>query len=287
MERLRSKFLSPHALGVLMLMMMMSPSSVIASTKATAPLFTLLDQSGTGTIRVPSTKIPTAAVITSPGTKGSFYSGDAYEDSSAVLACDDTCLVCRGAQLKGTSDQERTALATTSLVASVILVDGITLGDVQDLANGRHARTLTALFRTRLLLAVEEAPQTLLLGVQGELSADQQRLVLTAVNMLFEAVAVEKKHSKSFQDLYNVQIVNVEARDQAQEVRREKRTGWSKTRHDVRPAQLSHGVFVGFAGSGSSFAVGTSCCLHTFVCVQPSAGEQGRVGGSRSPVHGS
>lgn len=225
MQRLRStKGLAPLHVGAVVLILMMMSRPAAASTKATAPLFTVLDQSGSGTIRVPSTKIPTAAVITSPGTKGSFYSGggayDLDSSSSAVLACDDTCLVCRGAQLKGTSEQERTALATTSLVASVILVDGITLGDVQDLANGRHARTLTALFRTRLLLAVEEAPQTLLLGVQGDLTADQQRLVLTAVNMLFEAVAIEKKHSKSFQDLYNVQIVNVEARDQAQEVRR-------------------------------------------------------------------
>jgi hypothetical protein len=180
-------------------------------------MFTLLDKSGTGSIRVPSTKLPTAAVITSPGTKDCFYNID--DDDTAVLACDDSRLICRGAQLKGTSDPERAALATTSLIASVILVDGITQGDIQDLANTRHARSLTALFRARLLLAVEEAPQTLILGVQGDLSADQHRLVLTAVNMLFEAAAIERKHSKPFQDLYTVQIVNVEARDEAQEVR--------------------------------------------------------------------
>lgn len=198
-----------------------------SSTASSSPTrFTILDQSssGSGSIRIPSHTLPTTAVVTSPGTKGGYYSAlneaeaDTDGSSQVVLACDDSHVYCRGAQLKGTSDPERAALATTSLIASVVLVDGITLGDVQDLANSRHARTLTALFRARLTLAVEEAPQSLLLGVSGDLTPDQERLVLAAVHMLFDAAAIEKKHSKSFSDLYTVEIVNVASKDEAQQV---------------------------------------------------------------------
>ena len=167
------------------------------------------------------------AVVTSPGTS-SFLSASSSDDhDDTVLSLDESekscvLLTCRGATLKGTSANERNSLATTSLIADVILVDGIIPGDVEaGWKNSRHARTLTALFRARVTLALGDTPkQTLLLCVRGEVTEADESSLLSDVQTLFEAIAVETDgKGLAMNDMYDVKVVSVMTEEQASEVR--------------------------------------------------------------------
>lgn len=88
----------------------------------------------------------------------------------------------------------------------------------------KYARTLTALFRARLLQTANEtnaSKQAILLGWIGtsEDGGDDTDSVLdTQVRALFQATAVEHKDSPSFDDLYSLQVVPTSTLQQAEEV---------------------------------------------------------------------
>lgn len=119
--------------------------------------------------------------------------------------------------MSGTSSAERNSLATCSLVAGAILIDGITEGDVEaGWRNSRHARTLTALFRARVALD-QTFSQFLVLCVKGQVNEKQEASLKQEVRALFDATAAETNGSASFQDLYDVQVVSVTTQAEADE----------------------------------------------------------------------
>jgi len=157
-------------------------------------------------------------VITSPGTPSLLS-----EESPDVLALqsqDPPTLICRGAMLSGTSDAERTSLATCSLAADTIVLDGITAGDVEaGLRDSRHSRTLTALFRARVKLE-EEKPQrqTLILAISGDDSSIDEGQLVSEIKALYKAAVVEKKNAANFEDRYDIQIESVNSSLEADKV---------------------------------------------------------------------
>ena len=183
-----------------------------------------MDNSGGLRLKIPT--IPTqqgiVSVVTSPSTSSLLTS---QSNSDNVLALDDGLLICRGATLQGTSAAERSALALTSVVSDAIVVDGITVGDIQA-KNTRHARTLTAFFRARLAFSSSEnsrgGKQALILCVKssdGTLASSLEKMLLSEVKNLFEATVAESKQSVSFSDLYDVMIKTVSSKAEAKEVR--------------------------------------------------------------------
>ena len=133
----------------------------------------LMDSSGALHRQIPtvSTASGVGAIISSPGTPSLLGTSD---EILSLMPGDTPCLSCRGATLTFASAPERMSLTTTSLVAGAVIVDGITEGDVEiGLQNTRHARTLTALLRTRLALD-SGSRQTLILGVLGPVDEETE-----------------------------------------------------------------------------------------------------------------
>jgi hypothetical protein len=189
--------------------------TLLASAEAGHPL---MDSAGGLRLKIPSisTSIGVVSVISSPGTSSHLTSSD---DVLSLESDDNPLLVCRGATLSGTSNVERSALATCSLVSGAILVDGITEGDVEaGWKNSRHARTLTALFRARLVLE-KETRQSLILCIKGEIDQSAEAAVRSEVKALFDAAAAETEGKVSVQDLYDVSIVSVKDEEGAKVVR--------------------------------------------------------------------
>jgi hypothetical protein len=194
----------------------------------------VMDTSGGLRLNIPSvsTKEGVVSIITSPGTKSLLTSHD-NEDNVLALDGDEATLLCRGATLKGISTAERSALAITSVVSDVIVMDGITLGDVQAAGwkNTRHARTLTALFRARLSLfewddSSSTNKQTLILCVKTTAGEDAtlENTLLHEVKSLFEATSAEVKGNVAFGDIYDVVVKTVASKEDGKEVRQTQRT---------------------------------------------------------------
>ncbi|KAG7373222.1 hypothetical protein IV203_033946 [Nitzschia inconspicua] len=185
----------------------------------------LMDTSGGLRLKIPT--IPTnegvVAIITSPGSIQSLLTAQSNDDN--VLALEDNRLICRGATLQSMTAAQKSALALTSLVATVIVMDGITIGDILAAGwkNTRHARTLTALFRARLALDVSSSSsssekQTLVLCVKTDSVESVGSTLMAEVKALFEATVVETKASGSFDDLYTVVVKSVSSKPEAEEV---------------------------------------------------------------------
>jgi hypothetical protein len=193
---------------------------LIASLAVVATANTvLMDESGSLHRHIPdvTTSNGIVAVVYSPDTPS--FLGDAA--SSGYLSWDDSMnrLTCRGATLSAISASERTSLATTSLVAGAIVIDGITEGDVEmDLRMSRHARTLTALIRARLALD-SESKQTIILGVLGPVDEAIETVLTDEVQSIFEAAAAETSEKVEFEDMYNVLVVSLQTQDDAIQVR--------------------------------------------------------------------
>lgn len=172
----------------------------------------LMDASGSLNRQIPDVSITNGvvAVISSPGTSSSLGI-----TSSDILSLDDSeggvRLICRGATLNhGVSSAERTSLATTSLTAGSVVIDGVTEGDIEmGLRSSRHARTLTALIRARLAASTSQQ-LTVLLGVMGPVDEDVQEKLEAEVRAIFQAAAVEVSEGASFDDLYNIVAVSVD-----------------------------------------------------------------------------
>jgi hypothetical protein len=190
---------------------------LVALSTATTPL---VDSSGSITRQIPniSTSSGVVGIITSPGTPSPISSSD---DDEALSWTDQNQLSCRGATLNAASSAgERLSLCTTSIVAGAIVVEGITEGDLEmGLRHSRHARTLTALFRTKQCLgeaAEGSSPQTLMLGIMGD--DIDEAAVKKEVLSIFEAVAVELKGKQSFSDTYDLKVVSLQTPEDATSV---------------------------------------------------------------------
>eukprot|EP00545_Synedropsis_sp_CCMP1620_P000616 CAMPEP_0119005948 /NCGR_PEP_ID=MMETSP1176-20130426/2024_1 /TAXON_ID=265551 /ORGANISM="Synedropsis recta cf, Strain CCMP1620" /LENGTH=532 /DNA_ID=CAMNT_0006957813 /DNA_START=69 /DNA_END=1667 /DNA_ORIENTATION=+ len=210
---------------------------VALSAGAATPL---VDSSGSMIHRqIPdvSTSSGIVGIITSPGTPSP--TGSVAADSTDFLSwTDQNQLSCRGSNAAASSAGERLSLCTTSIVAGAIVVEGITEGDLEmGLRHSRHARTLTALFRTKQCTTTggstdtatgdddddddtsssDAAPQTLILGVMGD-NVDEAA-VEKEVLSIFEAVAVEQlKGKSSFSDSYSLVVVTLQTPEDAQSV---------------------------------------------------------------------
>ena len=127
--------------------------------------------------------------------------------------------MCRGATLGGGAEESAACrcLAACGLASDCLVVDGVTAGDAEaGLRDSRHARTLSALFRGRLLAAGPEeeegaggggAQQTLILAVTGGDGIDEASIAQDT-EALFKAIAVERKGNVgSFSDLYDLRVV--------------------------------------------------------------------------------
>jgi hypothetical protein len=194
---------------------------ILIATLAVATSNTvLMDESGSLHRQIPdvSTSNGIVAVVYSPDTPSLLGGGSAdgflcWDDSSNRLAC-------RGATLSAASSAERTSLATTSLVAGAIVIDGITEGDVQmDLRMSRHGRTLTALVRARLALD-SASKQTLFLGVLGPVDEAIEIVLKDEVQSIFEATAAETNVKVNFEDMYEVVVLSVQTPTDASQVSR-------------------------------------------------------------------
>lgn len=136
------------------------------------------------------------------------------EEASVPLSSSADCLICRGATLSGTSEVDRLSLGTCSLVAGAVVVDGVTVGDLQaGLADSRHGRTLTSLFRARTQLTTEGQPlpkQTLIIVVHGEENAFDKDAIVNDIRTLFLAVVAEKNGNVSFEATYEIFVTTAD-----------------------------------------------------------------------------
>jgi hypothetical protein len=148
------------------------------------------------------------AIISNPAVMSSLSPS---EDSLLCLVeGDPTLLSCRGPTLDVKSaDPICEAIGLCSLTASAIVVDGITSGDVEaGLLNSRHAVTLSALFRARMVTGAASAgKQALMLYAAGAGSAALEKEIKGELKMLFLAAAAEAKDSAAFEDAYDLHIV--------------------------------------------------------------------------------
>ena len=172
-----------------------------------------------GTVPDVSTSEGLVAVVSSPGTLSVLSVAAPSDDEALALTDDNRFLVCRGAILRGTTEADRTALATCFCVAGAVVVDGITVGDVQaGLANSRHARTLTALFRARFIGSEGTKPQTIILVVGGSVGEAEEEDLQGQVEELYAAVALEREEAPAFQDSYKLQVLSATSEEDSSKV---------------------------------------------------------------------
>jgi hypothetical protein len=171
------------------------PSSLSESTGPANGIVTVVTSPG-----VPSTLLPMESEVDAPL---SMFSGD-----------DPGTLVCQGSTLGPLASSTISCLAFASLVSNVILVEGLTEGDIESgIANTRHSRTLAALFQSRLTAAtLSLSQQTLILVVStadmDDWDEDNATVSLrNEVLLLFDAAAASlgKKNNK-LEDFYTLHV---------------------------------------------------------------------------------
>ena len=180
--------------------------ATVATTALAGPV--LLDESKSlKTNSIPSTMTSddVVAVISSPQTP----TGSSLPAPESFLSLESDCLACQGPTLSlKPQDPEWSSIALCSLTAAVCVLDGITEGDVEaGIKNSRHGVTLTALFRSKATLDEAPAKQTIILYVNGAVSASVEKELKADVQSLFSAAAAEKQEL-SFDKLYEVQVVS-------------------------------------------------------------------------------
>jgi len=171
------------------------------------------------------------AIISSPGTTSSLFAD--VEDEEYYLALDDKtneCLFCRGPTMSTEPDSpELLSIATCSMVASTVVLDGVTEGDVVQessedsggLINSRHGVTLTMLFRAKLCNPENKKKQSLVLCIPSG-SKHEEESVRTQVQLLYAAVISETKQEEAslqFQDLYDLEIRSVSPNESEEVIR--------------------------------------------------------------------
>ena len=188
---------------------------------------------------------PMVTVITSPGVPSQLLKNidhdDDHDDRPPLCLVEtqeedapkETILVCQGATLQKTennSDDDattRTCLAVCGRLSNVLVMEGITTGDLVASGGGilstRHARTLSYLFQSSSSSPVptETTQPTLLLTVVTTTEDDKEQeedsndrawdpeALLQDIRTLFQVVATSSSSSLKLEDVYNVQIVPI------------------------------------------------------------------------------
>ncbi|KAL7565010.1 hypothetical protein ACA910_020722 [Epithemia clementina (nom. ined.)] len=192
-----------------------------------------MDGSGNLRLNPLSDSTPDGGIVTfvsSPGTPSTLLEGSA-SDPMLFESGPPATLTCRGATMESygatspssssTTEQCRLSLATSTLVASSIVLDGITNGDVEaGLRDSRHGLTLSAIFRAKLSRsATDEADgsstdegsaapkQTLLLPILTEQLPLPEDKIINEVESLFSVAALEAESSRSFSEIYDLKII--------------------------------------------------------------------------------
>lgn len=193
------------------------------------------------------------AVIASPGTPSILVTQDAASSDPLMFASGPPAtLTCRGATLSSygdnawsatytaTEQQERISLATATLVAGSIVLDGITTGDIEaGLRDSRHGLTLAAIFRAKLwpTTVADEAErgggttdynspgaggakQTLVVPVMTKerLPISEEEKITREIGSMFSTAALEADSRRSFGELYDVKIIPYTSTEQVRVV---------------------------------------------------------------------
>lgn len=157
-------------------------------------------------------------IVTSPGVPSSLVSDEIDEDAllSIYPGEGQATLFCRGSTLGPLTSATISCLAAASAVSTVVLVEGLTEGDVEGgIADTRHARTLSVLFQSRLSGSISSSsltPQTLILVVSIADSADWDEdstsvTLRNEVRLLFDAAAAGMgKTKEKLEDFYTLQV---------------------------------------------------------------------------------
>ena len=185
---------------------------------------------------------PMVTVITSPGVPSQLLKNidhdDDHDDRPPLCLVEtqeedapkETILVCQGATLPTTEnnsdddDTTRNCLVVCGRLSNVLVLEGITTGDVvaSGILSTRHARTLSYLFQSSSSssssVPTETTPPTLLLTVvtseddkeqeDSKNSAWDPEALLQDIRTLFQ-VATSSSSSLQLEDVYNVQIVPI------------------------------------------------------------------------------
>ena len=175
------------------------------------------------------------SVITSPGVPSLLLSSEIEsnqdEELPPLFLWDDSILVGQGATLSTPSDAAAvtaTGLSVCGKVSDVILIEGITMGDLETtngILNTRHARTLTHLFHSKQQQSLQNDPldhsdgettikkQTLILAITTTSDSDvlDETKLMNDVRTLYQVETVGSKNNDNskFDDVYDVQIVTV------------------------------------------------------------------------------
>jgi hypothetical protein len=177
--------------------------------KATTPL---LDAAGKGTLQLQS--IP-QAISTIKGIVTIIDGPSSDENSILSFATggdDSIQILCKGAALEQTSELERSSLAFCSLLSNAIIVNGVSTGELDgsSFRDSRHSRTLTTLFRAKLLDNKLSDPETktvtTLIFVCDKQEEDLGAMLLQDVLALYQAAAAERPDSPVFSSLYDIEV---------------------------------------------------------------------------------
>jgi hypothetical protein len=196
-----------------------SPSGAVDAS----PMATVMDASGR--MFPIATALSTAAsagivtVVTSPGVPSILVPNEDLDDSAILsVESDRDVLICRGCTLASSIDvseseqqHQYNGLAASSAVSDAMVVEGITMGDIEGggLRTTRHARTLTALFQSRANMATIDRKQVLILAVSGAPSDMDDSGVVQDVRALFQSatMGVAGAAAKGFDDMYDLRIM--------------------------------------------------------------------------------
>jgi hypothetical protein len=216
----------------------------VSSSSSVAVTTTLMD--ATGRITVANDNLSTSGVssglvtiVTSPGMTSTLIAAEIDKEAVvSVLESGDT-LVCRGCTLNDNDGSataaaiSHQALAACSTMSQCLVLEGITLGDVQvaGLRHTRHARTLSALFRARAAVTASASAaaastttpnkQVLILAVSVHENEqlDDSSAVVQQVRALFQAATFGFNGPKNLEDWYDLRITPVLSSDAAVSVR--------------------------------------------------------------------
>jgi hypothetical protein len=168
-------------------------------------------------------------IVTSPGMTSTLIATEIDKEAVVSVLENGDTLVCRGCTLRDgtTSATSHQALAACSTISQCLVLEGITLGDVQaGLRHTRHARTLSALFRSRAALsqtaAAPTSKQVLVLAVsvhENEPLDDTSAVVVQQVRALFQAATFGLNGPKNLEDWYDVRITPISSSAAAASVR--------------------------------------------------------------------
>ncbi len=195
------------------------------------------------------------AIISSPGTKSFFDTGNGNENGGVTLTSSDdggvSILSSSGATLSGTASLSRgKGAAAAASVAGSIILSGITESDLEyGLHGSRHEQTLSGIFKARLDSIVdtigtkdtegeeeEEEEEKTGEGEEGEGEESEEikpvklflvmppcdadaDIIKEEVQTIFETALAEKQVSGvTFDELFEINIIDVENEEEANEV---------------------------------------------------------------------